>query len=168
MPNSSRYTPYVNDVLLVDTKSWRKSPFKRSTWKEIQAFRRTLREVKYDVVFDLQGNVKSGLIVSQAFAKQKVGFGKETVAESPNLLFTNRRFNPPAARNIRDDYLYLAQSFLQDTDPYKNQGVMLKLDGKQQASLQMALKFPAFQEPYKVMVCPGLRGAISRWTRGSY
>ena len=147
--------PDVTDVLRVDTKTWRKNLFKKGTWQDILNFRKTLREVKYDVVFDLQGNIKSGLLCTRAHAKIKVGFGKETVPEWPNLLFTDRHYNPPQGLNIREDYLHLAQSYFDDKAPYKHEGVLLKLSGRQQASLQVALQQPIMLDEHKVLVCAG-------------
>lgn len=147
--------PDVHDVLRVDTRTWRKGILKSATWKDINTFRKTLREVKYDVVFDLQGNLKSAAICSQARAKIKVGFGKETVPEWPNLFFTDIHFSPPPGRNVREDYLFLAQSFFNDSDPYIIEGIHLKMDAKGQASLTELLENPLLRATPKVMVCPG-------------
>jgi heptosyltransferase I len=87
--------PYVNQVLTVSTKKWRKNIFAKETWKSIFQFRKQLQSARYDVVFDLQGNMKSGLITSLAYSPCKVGFGRSSVPEWPNLLFTNYRFDPP-------------------------------------------------------------------------
>jgi heptosyltransferase-1 len=93
--------PHINSAFLINTKSWRRSLFNAGTFKEIGDFRQRLRAQVYDVIFDLQGNLKSGMILSQARGKDKVGFGWRSVPEWPNLLFTNRRFNP--AQNSKSD-----------------------------------------------------------------
>jgi len=147
--------PDVNKTLLVDTRTWRNEMFAATTWEEIRSFRKSLHQQEYDVVFDLQSNIKSGLLTFQTKAKDKVGFGKETVHESPNLFFTNKRWDPPRARNIREDYLFLAQSYFNDFETPAPQAVLFKLDARQQASLKMVLNLPCMAEKSKVMVCPG-------------
>ena len=124
--------PAVNRVLCVDTKLWRKGLFKRENRAAMRHFHQALRAVEYDVVFDLQANIKSGLICCLAKAKVKVGFGSSTVHELPNMLFTNRRYNPPKGLNIRSDYLFLAQSYCNDMSGYADAGIRLHLNPEQQ------------------------------------
>jgi len=85
--------PLVRQTLLIDTRAWRKNLWRGR--EAIGAFKRELQQITYDWLFDLQGNCKSGLITYLARAKEKVGFGKATVPEWPNLLVTKRRYNPP-------------------------------------------------------------------------
>lgn len=92
--------------IIVSTREWRTG----RGWSKLKAFRRSL--ATYDVLFDLQGNIKSALIIAMVKAKTKVGFAKP--AEWPNRLFTNERHQPPKGLNIRDDYLYLLQSHFDD------------------------------------------------------
>ena len=109
----------------------------------------------YDAVFDLQGNVKSGLIVSQTKSSHKIGFGAKTVAEWPNLLFTTMRFNPPVGGNIRQDYLALAASFFGEALPKEHGQVVLKITAEQQRQLHVLLSQPKLQRGPKVLICPG-------------
>ncbi len=104
--------PLVDRVLTINTKKWRSHPFSPSTWKEFSSFIRQLREYSYDMVFDLQGNVKSGIFTCFSKAGIKGGFGKTTVPEWPNLWFTNKQVNPPAGLNITEDYLYVVSRLL--------------------------------------------------------
>lgn len=159
--------PAVHDVLRIDTRTWRSALLKSATWHDIGAFRKTLREVKYDVVFDLQGNLKSGVVCSQTVAKIKIGFGKETIPEWPNLLFTDLRINPPPGNNIREDYLFLAQSYFEDFTPFSNPRVLLKMDNKGHALLQQIMENPLLRATPKVMVCPGSAWRNKQVEKGS-
>lgn len=146
--------PYVNTVLELDTKKWRKGWMNEWNRKEIFSFRRALREEQYDLVFDLQGNIKSGLILSQARARMKVGFGWKTVSEKPNLLFTHFRHDPSFDQNIRDDYLNLVKSYWNDQMAYQDRGVQLKISTEEKERIEtMFRNFPS--QKLKVMVCPG-------------
>lgn len=144
--------PAVNSVLSIATKQWRKKIFCRETFQSIRTFRKQLQAKHYDVVFDFQGNIKSGLIVSLVKSSIKVGFGKQTVPEWPNLLFTNRRINPAISENIRHDYLSLAASFFNDPIPKENSHVILKISAEEQAVLDSLLKN---KSGLSVVVCPG-------------
>lgn len=137
--------PEIDRVIKVDTKKWRKTPFSRETAHAINLFRKELRLFRYKAAFDLQGNIKSGLLLSQARAKKKVGFGRKSVAEWPHLLFTNYRRDPPRGKNIREDYLYLLQAFFDDFSPVEFKGVVL-LGEK---------KILPVVKGKKIIVCPG-------------
>jgi len=128
--------PYVDHTLTISTKRWRKNLFERRN--EVIAFVRELQKETYDIVYDLQGNTKSGLITFFARGDQKVGFGRKTVPEWPNLLFTNVKINPPPGLNIREDYLHLTDSKM------PRGGIVLESD------------FPLPKIPEGcIMVCPG-------------
>lgn len=141
--------PYVDRVIEVDTKKWKKSLF--SSWNEIKASIKSLKAQNYDFVFDFQSNLKSGVMTALAKGKKKVGFGWSTVAERPNLLFTNQHVNPIPGRNIRLDYLSLVEEGLGIKGDL--QGTLLKLEAED------ALKLKEFRErkdPLKhILVCQG-------------
>lgn len=147
--------PLVNRVIGIDFKGMKRGikAFVSAFWQA----RSALRKTRYDVVFDLQGNTKSGLILSQVSSPVKIGFGKKTVPEWPNLLFTNKRFDPPEARNIREDYVYLLEKYFHKLCPRdlfeKPIGLKITQEGcKVVASL---LEHPALKRKKKVLVCPG-------------
>lgn len=106
--------PLINQVWVIASKKWKKNFFKKSTWKEVVSFRKALSTRDYDVIFDLQGNIKSALLLLQVHGKKKVGFGWKTVHEWPNALVTNSKINPPPGKNIREDYLAVVQGFFKD------------------------------------------------------
>jgi len=83
--------PLISQVHLVRTKVWRKRPFAAQTWREIRALKETLVERDYDMVFDVQGNLKSGLICWLTGAAERLGFNRDAVRENLNLLFTTRQ-----------------------------------------------------------------------------
>ncbi len=138
--------PEVNRVLMIDTKKWRKGWL--DSRHEMGGFRRSLREVEYDLVFDLQGNVKSSAILTQTRAKTKVGFGWKTVPEWPNTLFTSRKINPPLGKNIREDYLAVVQGYFNDQTPFEMSPVELRINTTEQALVDGVLSDA-------VLVCPG-------------
>jgi heptosyltransferase-1 len=151
--------PHVNQVLTIDSKKWRKNPLNGTTWNEIASLKEKLRAAQYDVVFDLQGNIKSGIVTWLTPCHTKVGFGKATVPEWPNLLATNHRFNPLPGNNIRADYLSLVQSYFGDRNPFENTSVILKVSDDQKRIVRDLLASPVVEKGSKILVCSG-----SMWT----
>ena len=101
--------PYLSRIHIVRTKLWRKRPFAAATWREMGALRQALREREYDLVFDIQGNLKSGVICGLTGCSDRIGFEREDLQESANALFTTRRI--PLRKqdyHITDKYLRLA------------------------------------------------------------
>jgi heptosyltransferase I len=76
-----RLHPAVRRVMPVAVRRWRKTLFSPATWREIGAFRRHLREARYDAVLDSQGLLKSALIAAQATAGQHVGYDGASARE---------------------------------------------------------------------------------------
>lgn len=149
--------PEIAKVLTVKTKEWRKALCKAKTWQEIGRLRKELQAQDYDLVLDLQGNCKSAAITYLAKSRCKVGFGRSSVSEFPNLLVTHQRYNPPSGRNIREDYLFLAARAIhsQESAESLSKAVNLNLSEMDKEQLQPVLQ--GFKEipQLKVMICAG-------------
>jgi heptosyltransferase-1 len=147
--------PHVSEAIAVRTKVWRKNLIKKDTFNAIKDLRTRLNQKKYDLVFDFQGNTKSGLICSLLKCPFKVGFGWKTVPEKINLFFTNLKYNPPRG-NIRKNNLFLVQKFFNDIENHPSGlNPLLSLNSTQQQELQQILDIPTEKSKIKVMVCPG-------------
>jgi heptosyltransferase-1 len=83
--------PLIKEVHLTRTKKWRKSPFSPETCREIGNLKRKLKQREYDIAFDIQGNIKSGIISALSGAERRFGFDRKGVREWPNLLFTTNQ-----------------------------------------------------------------------------
>jgi heptosyltransferase-1 len=86
--------PYLNEVII-----WEERGF----WK----FVKDIRNRKFDVVLDLQGLFRTGLIAYLSQAPQRWGFTKEEAKER-QLFFLNIRIPTPSA-NIVEKYLDFAE-----------------------------------------------------------
>lgn len=105
------HNPLLSRIHIVRTKKWRKAPFSPETRRDLKALRQTLRERSFDLVFDIQGNLKSGLIARLCGAKERIGFDADAVQEKANLLFTTRRVPfRPQDRNVTDRYLRIVSA----------------------------------------------------------
>ena len=130
--------PYVDIPLTIDSKKIRKSSIYQ-IFSEIAAQRRRIRHTSFDIVFDLQGNTKSGVVTFFAQAPTKVGYGKNFVAEIPNFFATNTRFDPPLNLPVREEYLSIVQQYFHDEEPFTPQGVELLLNAIDKNSLEQEM-----------------------------
>jgi len=145
-----RAHPQLDQVLEVDTKTWRKNPFKFQC--AMSTFRKKLRKKNYDALFDLQGNSKSGCITAFAKARQKVGYGWQDVCEKPNYFSTNVHL-PISHVNVRERYLQLLQDYFGDDDPIEMHSLELKLTQEEETRLER-LQQLCFERP-RLMICFG-------------
>lgn len=96
----------VERLLLVAFRRWKKAPFAAQTRHELMAFVKELRQQQYDLVFDLQGNSKSGLVCWLSRSRRKVGFDREHLQEKLNTLFTTEQVSFKSTdRNAVQRYL---------------------------------------------------------------
>ena len=146
-----RAHPEVDQVLEVDTKLWRRSLFQHR--KSIELFRKILRKSSYDVLFDLQGNTKSGLITMLAKAQKKVGYGWNSVAEKPNYFSTNIHLPISQTGNVRSRYAQMLANFFGEDIPDPVTPMRLKLTHEEETRFSR-LKQLCFQRP-RLMICFG-------------
>ncbi|MBN1627280.1 MAG: lipopolysaccharide heptosyltransferase I [Deltaproteobacteria bacterium] len=103
--------PLLNKILLFRSRIWRNKLYLPDTWKEIIYFYRQLHEEAYDYVFDIQGNLKSGMISSKTKCNEIFGFTREELQESVNLLFTKYHISMhPDDHHITDKILKIVKA----------------------------------------------------------
>lgn len=108
--------PDINNVIPIDSKVWPKRLL-------------ALRQMPcYDLVIDLQGNCKSGLVTFLSKAKQKIGFTLKTCAEWPNALATNKRYPLNLSMTASEGYLQVVKDHFRDTQAFVYRGTELKLN----------------------------------------
>ncbi len=83
--------PLIKNIFATRTKKWRAKPFSAETRKEIADLRHSLKEREYDIAFDIQGNLKSGIVTALSGSPKRFGFDRHGVRELPNLLFTTNQ-----------------------------------------------------------------------------
>lgn len=86
----------VRAVIPVSLRRWRHAPLARATWREVAAFSRALRGRRYDVVLDLQEQVKGALI--GALARGAVHGPDRTSIREPAATLAYRRSHRIAPR----------------------------------------------------------------------
>jgi heptosyltransferase-1 len=78
--------PAVETVIPVASRRWRRAPFSPRTWREVGAFRRSLRARRYDAVIDTQGLVRSALI-AKLTRGQRHGYDAASIKERAAVAF---------------------------------------------------------------------------------
>ncbi|MGZ5380797.1 MAG: glycosyltransferase family 9 protein [Thermoanaerobaculia bacterium] len=101
--------PYVDEILVADTRVWRKAILGKKTREEISDFLRRGRGLGADLVVDAQGLFKSALITAAIPAGRKVGFGFRTATEWINCFFTDEHVEAADRPHVADRMLALAE-----------------------------------------------------------
>ena len=83
--------PFINRLITVKAEKWRKNLFSLPTWREISLLKADLAGGRYNIVFDLQGDLQSGLIAKYTGCSRRYGFDADFVKESVNLRFTTNQ-----------------------------------------------------------------------------
>jgi len=107
-----REHPALNEVIVVDTRRWRRARSPRDLFAaagDIRAARRRLRAGRFDVAIDLQGLIKSGVLTAATGARVRIGFDRQWRREPVAGLFINQRVVPPSARHVVEQDLALLQ-----------------------------------------------------------
>lgn len=72
--------PDIRSIIPFALRRWRRAPFASATWRDIGAFRRTLRTARYAAIIDLQEQVKGAMIARTARGRRH-GFDRASVRE---------------------------------------------------------------------------------------
>ncbi|MFH0925380.1 MAG: glycosyltransferase family 9 protein [bacterium] len=124
---------YLDNIIVIDTHRWRKEIKELNGFFnvvcEVFRFIREIRREKFDIVFDIQGLVKSGIVTYLTGTRLRIGFSKESCRERLNILFTNKRIHPQKDDvHITDQYLslirpYVKKEYLRPVGIYIDKGV---------------------------------------------
>jgi lipopolysaccharide heptosyltransferase I len=102
--------PALDEVVAVDTRGWRRarSPAALAgVAGAVQAVARHLGAARFDVALDLQGLIKSGILIALTRAPIRIGFHAWSSREPLSALFTNRRVARPRGVHVVEQYLAL-------------------------------------------------------------
>ncbi len=86
--------PAVDQLLLVDTKKWRKRIFSPVVWKELFSFFRYIRSQQFDLALDFQGVFKSALLARFCGAARRIGMARSDRKEKWSSIFLNEFSRP--------------------------------------------------------------------------
>jgi heptosyltransferase I len=147
----------IDEAIEFDVRFWKRNFYKKSGFVSFYRFVKNLRRCKYDAVFDLQGNCKSSIALFFARSNKKIGFSRKSVAEWPNLLFSNMRFFIDKKSQINNRYLNLVRSYYKDQDTAISKKIEFLISKDQKRFIENKLKAIDIERRF-VMICP-----CSKW-----
>ncbi len=89
--------PDIDHLLISSRKRWLrqlKTGKALPACREIWRFIRDIRAVRYDLLLDFQGLLKSGILIALCRARRKVGFGRGMEHSEGSYLFLNEKIAP--------------------------------------------------------------------------
>ena len=106
----------IDKLLVCDFKTWKKKPLKH--FAAIRKFIQVLKQQKYDLVLDFQGNLKSGVIMGLAKGKEKRSFAFSQLPEKTHYLFKAKRLVVKQTHYL-DYYHGLVSDLIPKLEPVK-------------------------------------------------
>jgi heptosyltransferase-1 len=142
--------PMIDKIWIINKDMWKKLSYIRDSLHELRIFMKGLKEEKYDIVVDLQGLLRSGIIALSTGSPLRMGF--QEAREGSRFFYTHKI---KGGRDVHavDRYLKIA-AFLGCAIDDICFPIPLSFD----ASVQAAL--PA---DYAV-IAPGARWGTKRWS----
>ncbi|MDJ0652322.1 MAG: lipopolysaccharide heptosyltransferase I [Simkaniaceae bacterium] len=140
--------PNIHRTIPVEISVWKKNLIQQR--RAIKKAIASLRKEHYDLLIDLQGNIKSGIITKFAHAKEKIGTTFSSAPEWPNALFLTRRYSLNKKEPMVFQYLSLVQNHFKTQIDAVEMDLSLKISSEEEIWIASLLK-----EGKKVMVCPG-------------
>ena len=99
--------PLIDNLIILNKDSWKSIRRLPKTLAEIARLKRYLKKKKYDIVVDLQGLLRSGLIAKSTPAATKVGFAD---SREGSTLFYDKKVNVDKSLHAVDKCLEAAKA----------------------------------------------------------
>jgi lipopolysaccharide heptosyltransferase I len=158
----------LDRVIVSHRKSWQKRFLrvnqKAAVLKEIREFIGSLRTLQYDLVIDLQGLFKSGLLTGLSRGRRKIGFtggGKE----GSYLFLTERPHFFDYDKHALDRYLAAAESLSCTINSFKGEIPIRPIDKER---VDRLLRHHSLDQEVMVAINPVARWATKLWDEQNY
>ena len=102
--------PDIDNIIELELREIKK---KRSIFKLFEILNKLRRLKKYDLVFDLQGLIKSAIIAKFIPSTETIGFDKRSIREKLASYFYSRKYYFPYHQNVIERYIGLLASSLE-------------------------------------------------------
>lgn len=119
--------PAIDEVIPIDSKTIKMKSTFCSAFHEFCRQREIIRQKKWDILFDLQGNCKSACVTFMARARVKVGWGFQNAPEKVASTVLDYRVNPSERVSMREQYLSIPRTYFRDETPFIPQSLVLRL-----------------------------------------
>ncbi len=132
-----KQSPAIDELIELDTRSWRKAPLAHNTRAELKSMIATLRDNaghkgRFDVAIDFQGLIKSGLVAYVSGAAKRIGFETADLRESASRIFLTDQVETAEIKHVIEKNLALARRAI----------AQLGVDSAGPASIPQGYEFP--------------------------
>ncbi len=86
--------PGLDELIEVRLRPWRRRPFTATTWRELRGFLAALDEFAPDVVLDLMGNHKGGILGALTLSDRRIGFARRARREPSSAMWISEPVRP--------------------------------------------------------------------------
>lgn len=145
--------PMIDRLIVINKDMWKKLSKAGETLKEVGRLFKNLKKENYDLVIDLQGLLRSGLITMATGSPVRVGFAG---AREGGRLFYNRKIETGKDMHAVDRYMRVADALGCDTENIVFPFPLIRHDLREGKSIKKD------SEEYVVIV-PGARWESKRW-----
>ncbi|TAL24962.1 MAG: lipopolysaccharide heptosyltransferase I [Nitrospirae bacterium] len=149
--------PMINKLWVINKDEWKKIKNVKGTVRELAKLFGALKNERFDLVVDLQGLLRSGILAAATRSPLRIGFSE--AREGGSLFYTHRVKGGKEIHAV-DRYLKIAQSLGCNISDIRFPFPL---------SFNSSLSTPNFQLPkeYAVIV-PGARWQTKRWPAGRF
>jgi heptosyltransferase-1 len=143
--------PMIDRVWIINKDMWKKLSYIRDSLRELRIFMKAIKEEKYDMVVDLQGLLRSGIIAMSTGSPLRVGF--QEAREGSRFFYTHMIRGGRDVHAV-DRYLKIAAFLGCDID-----GICFPMPLSFESSVQAGISLPADY----AAIAPGARWGTKRW-----
>ena len=92
--------PALDEVLEVRLRQWRRRPLSRATWGQTSEFLARLEAFAPEVVLDLMGNHKAGVLAALTLADRRIGLGRAWRREPSSSIWLSDTVSADAPHSV--------------------------------------------------------------------
>ncbi len=109
--------PDLDTLIEVRLRAWRRRPFAASTRREVLGLWRSLRAFRPDVVLDLMGNHKAGVLGALTFARRRIGLERRQRREPSSVVWITEAAEATGRHAVERALAVLGRLGLPDEPP---------------------------------------------------
>jgi heptosyltransferase-1 len=92
--------PDLDEVIPVRLRDWRKRPLSPSTWRGIRAFLNQLESYRAEIVLDLMGNHKAGILAALTMSDRRIGLDRRSRREPSSAIWISESIRPSGDHTV--------------------------------------------------------------------
>lgn len=147
--------PDLDQVITIPLKQWRRRPLARRTWTELVQFLTTLDRFAPEIVLDLMGNHKGGMLAALTLADRRIGLDRRSRREPSSAIWISEPISP-RGRHVVDQSLSLLDALGLSPEPADFAGIRIPLGRGAAAPVAVA-------SAGRVLIHPGAGWANKRY-----